>query len=64
MAAGIGAGAPVVGGLRLDGGRHRAVAHRGRHHLARRHGYAGSVRVGRRQVDEAIINYIRRTTAC
>ena len=58
MAAAIGAGLH----FRSDGSmvsisrRH----HRSRRHLARRHVYAGSVRVGGDKLDEAIINYISR----
>jgi rod shape-determining protein MreB len=64
MAAAIGADLPVPGGDGLDGRRHRRRHHRSRRDLAGCMVYAGSVRVGGDKFDEAIVNYIRRTTGC
>jgi rod shape-determining protein MreB len=51
-------------GARIDGRRYRRRHLGSRGDLAERHCLCGSVRIGGDKFDEAIINYVRRNTAC
>ena len=61
MAAAIGAGLPGARADRQHGRRHRRRHHRGRGHLARRHrDRASRIRVGGDELDNAIIQYVKK----